>query len=104
MPNQEIAHGSLLAGQHPRPDAFTNTQVLLKRDGHRVLCKHFQPGEGLAPHHAPHEVLVVVLSGEMDITVAGSTQPYVAGDYVVFPAGTEHALRCIQAASMLLYL
>ena len=48
-------NGSLLAGAHPIDE--TSTHVLLKRDGHRVLRKRFAPGEGMAPHHAPHDVL-----------------------------------------------
>jgi quercetin dioxygenase-like cupin family protein len=99
----EIANGSLLTGTHTRSDD-ANTSVLLKRDGHRVLRKRFEPGQGMAPHHAPHDVLAVVLSGEMRITVADEANTYVAGDYVIFPAGTEHSLECLQAAQVLIYL
>ncbi|MDU0372047.1 cupin domain-containing protein [Hymenobacter endophyticus] len=99
----EFSNGSLLAGTHPRATE-TPTQVLLQRDGHRVLRKSFEPGQGMAPHHAPHDVFVVVLSGEMVITVGGQPQTYVAGDYVIFPAGAEHGLRCQQAAHVLIYL
>jgi|GEM_PF-3848437 len=68
MPN--LTKGSLLAGGQPLDEAPTH--VLLKRDGHRVLRKRFVPGEGIAPHHAPHDVLVMVVSGKMVITVAGT--------------------------------
>ena len=97
-----LTNGSLLAGAHPLDEAATH--VLLKRDGHRVLRKRFAPGEGMAPHHAPHDVLVVVVSGKMVITVAGVPQNYVAGDYVIFPAGAEHGLQCQEAAQVLIYL
>ena len=97
-----LTNGSLLAGAHPLDEA--STHVLLKRDGHRVLRKRFAPGEGMAPHHAPHDVLVVVVAGKMVITVAGIPQNYVAGDYVVFPAGAEHGLQCLEAAQVLIYL
>lgn len=99
----EPANGSLLAGSHSRSDDEA-TRVLLKRDGHRVLRKRFAPGQGMPPHRAPHDVLVVVLSGEMCILVTGAPATYVAGDYVVFPAGAEHALECVQAAQVLIYL
>ena len=98
----EITNGSLLAGAHPLDEAPTH--VLLKRDGHRVLRKRFAPGEGIAPHHAPHDVLVVVLAGKMVITVDSKPQNYVAGDYVIFPAGAEHGLQCAEAAQVLIYL
>ncbi|MCC2547796.1 cupin domain-containing protein [Hymenobacter sp. BT175] len=98
----EIAHGSLLAGPHTRPEQPNH--VLLKRENHRVLRKSFEPGQGMAPHHAPHDVLVVVLSGKLKITVAGDARLFQAGDYVVFPAGAEHALYCEEAAQALIYL
>lgn len=101
---ETTANGSLLAGRHARPASETLTQVLLKRDGHRVLLKRFVPGQGMAPHHAPHEVLAVVLSGILRITVSGTPHTYEAGDYVVFPAGAEHSLECLQAAQVLIYL
>ena len=97
----EITNGSLLAGAHTLDEAATH--VLLKRDGHRVLRKRFAPGEGMAPHHAPHDVLVV-LAGKMVITVDSKPQNYVAGDYVIFPAGAEHGLQCVEAAQALIYL
>ena len=98
----EITNGSLLAGAHPLDEAATH--VLLKLHGHRVLRKRFAPGEGMAPHHAPNDVLVVVLAGKMIITVDSKPQNYVAGDYVIFPAGTEHGLQCVEAAQALIYL
>lgn len=99
----EIVNGSLMAGTHPSPGP-TPTNILLKRDGHRVLHKRFEPGQGMAPHLAPNDVLVVVLCGEMLITVGGVAQTYVAGDYVLFPSGAEHGLVCQQAAQILIYL
>jgi len=99
----EFTNGSLLTGPHPRLDD-TPTSILLKRDNHKVLRKSFQPGQGMAAHTAPNDVFVVVLSGEMVITVADTPQTYVAGDYVIFPAGAVHALQCVQAAQILIYL
>lgn len=99
----EFSNGSLLAGTHPRLDQ-SSTNLLLKRDGHKVLHKRFEPGQGMVPHHAPNDVLVVVLAGEMVITVGGQAQTYVAGDYVIFPAGAKHGLQCQQAAQLLIYL
>ena len=98
----EITNGSLLAGAHPLDEAATH--VLLKLHGHRVLRKRFATGEGMAPHHAPHDVLVVVLAGKMVITVDSKPQNYVAGDFVIFPAGAEHGLQCVEAAQVLIYL
>ena len=89
----EFTNGSLLTGTYPRLDD-SPTSVLLKRDNHKVLRKSFESGQGMAPHTAPNDVFVVVVSGEMVITIADTPQNYVAGDYVIFPAGALHSLQC----------
>ncbi|RFP65697.1 cupin domain-containing protein [Hymenobacter lapidiphilus] len=100
----EATTGSLLAGHHAHPSpSDATTHVLLRREGHNIIHKHFGPGQGMAPHHAPHEVFVVVLSGELDITVLDQARHYIAGDYVIFPAGAVHSLHCPEAAQVLIY-
>ncbi|SDY48409.1 cupin domain-containing protein [Hymenobacter psychrophilus] len=100
----EATSGSLLAGAHAHPSPTdAATHVLLRREGHNIIYKQFGAGQGMAPHHAPHDVFVVVLSGKLDITVADQLRHYVAGDYVIFPANAMHSLHCLQAAQVLIY-
>ncbi|MFD2784682.1 cupin domain-containing protein [Hymenobacter rubripertinctus] len=100
----EVTSGSLLAGTHAHPSsANATTHVLLRREGHTIIHKQFDAGQSMAPHHAPHDVFVVVLSGELDITVADEPRHYVAGDYVIFPANAIHSLYCPQTAQVLIY-
>lgn len=57
----------------------------------------------MPPHHASVDVFVLVLEGQMDITLDEVKEQFGAGDYVVFPAGHTHALHCLQDARILIY-
>ncbi len=74
--------------------------------------------DSLPPHHAPTDVFVLVPDGQMDISLGGTplggtplggtpladeTNQFVAGDYVVFPAGMTHALTCVETARLLIF-
>ena len=52
---------------------------------------------------APVDVFVLVLDGQMDISVGDETSRFVAGDYVVIPADMTHALVCMETARLLIY-
>ena len=87
--------------------------TLADLSGKKVICKTFVPGDKMAPHHAPTDVFVLVLDGQMDISLGDETSEaspsemsssrFVAGDYVVFPAGMTHALSCVETARLLIY-
>ncbi|MDB5241378.1 MAG: cupin protein [Spirosoma sp.] len=81
----------------------SKTMVLADLTEKKVICKTFLPGDRMAPHHAPTDVFVLVLDGQMDISLEDETNRFVAGDYVVFPAGMTHALTCIETARLLIY-
>lgn len=62
----------------PRPVA---PEVLVKAAGGRALLFQYQTGEGLPPHtHADQAVIVAVLSGRLQLTVAGQASALKAGD------------------------
>ena len=63
----------------------SKTLVLAELTEKKVICKTFLPGDRMAPHHAPTDVFVLVLDGQMDISLEDETNRFVAGDYVVFP-------------------
>ena len=94
----------------------------------KVICKTFIPGDKMAPHSAPTDVFVLLLDGQMDISLGGiplgdpvvgnkilggtpqgdtplngETLRFGAGDYVVIPADTTHALTCVETARLLIY-
>lgn len=53
-----------------------------------------EPGGGVPTHrHAQHEERIVVLEGEMELTVRGAVRRLVAGESVVVEPGAKHAWR-----------
>ena len=81
----------------------TKTVTLADLSDKKVICKTFVPGDKMAPHFAPTDVFVLLLDGQMDISLAEETIRFVAGDYVVIPANMTHSLACMETARLLIY-
>jgi quercetin dioxygenase-like cupin family protein len=81
----------------------TKTMTLADLSGKQIICKTFIPGDKTAPDTAPVDVFMLVLDGQMDISLAEETTRFVAGDYVVIPANITHALACLETARLLIY-
>ncbi|AYA36039.1 cupin domain-containing protein [Hymenobacter oligotrophus] len=94
--------GSLLGGRHTAIGE-TKAQVLVDKQGQKVIFKTFRAGETMPTHDAPVDVLVTVLAGRLVITVEGAAAELEAGDYIVFPAGARHSLHCLHDARILIY-
>ncbi|WP_048825603.1 cupin domain-containing protein [Hymenobacter sp. DG25B] len=94
--------GSLLAGSHPAIGE-TKGQVLLDKNGSKVIFKTFQAGEVMPTHDAPMDVLVTVLAGRLIITVADTPTEVEAGDFLIIPAKERHSLACLEPARILIY-
>jgi quercetin dioxygenase-like cupin family protein len=60
-----------------------------------LLCRvTYEPGFGVASHSHEHtEQVMVVLEGDMTLTVAGETRTLGRGDVAVINRGVEHELR-----------
>lgn len=58
-------------------------------------------GSGPPPHQHPWEEIYVVLSGELDVVVAGVTHRITAGGVAHVPAGTVHGYRNVTDAHFL---
>jgi quercetin dioxygenase-like cupin family protein len=60
-----------------------------------LLCRvTYEPGTGVSRHaHSACEQVVVVLEGDLTVTVAGESRRLDAGDTVVIGRGLEHELR-----------
>ncbi|MFH1139314.1 MAG: cupin domain-containing protein [Pseudomonadota bacterium] len=62
----------------------------------------FDQGEGISSHSASGDALVQVLDGEALITIGDKKVTVAAGEAVVMPAGTPHALDAPVRFKMLL--
>lgn len=62
----------------------------------------FDKGEGLSPHTATGDAMVVVLDGEVKITIDGAENFLKSGDSIVMPANIIHSLDGINRFKMML--
>ena len=56
----------------------------------------------MSEHTAPYDVLVQVLDGEAEITIAGRPHRLRAGDMIVMPANLPHAVKAASRFKMML--
>jgi quercetin dioxygenase-like cupin family protein len=78
------------------------SRTLLKSKAGSVTLFAFDAGQELSEHSAPHDALVQVLDGEVEITIAGSPQRVGTGEALLLPANRPHALRALSPFKMLL--
>jgi len=60
----------------------------------------FDAGEAISTHEAGGDALVTVLDGTGEVTLAGVTHTVRAGESLVMPALTPHAVRAITPFKM----
>ena len=64
----------------------------------------FDEGEGLSEHTAPYDATVLVLDGEVEITVSGTKNVLNEGQMMIMPANQPHALRALKPFKMMLIM
>lgn len=58
-------------------------------------------GAAIPTHAHPHEQVVNMLEGELELVVAGAPRLLRAGDVYVIPGGVEHGARAVTEARVL---
>ncbi len=94
--------------------AFTNliayaehgiaSRVLAKVGTSNVTLFAFEKGQALSEHTAPFDALVLVLEGEMTLTIEGKSVKAGAGTITRMPAGIPHAVDADERSRMLLVM
>lgn len=82
---------------------ISNLDIVSRKDL-KIMLMAFDKGEGLNPHSAPGDALVIPLEGEATLTVADKTHEVKVGDQLVFPKNIEHSVRAKTKYKMLLVL
>ncbi len=77
---------------------------LVSKDGFRLVLMAFDAGEGLKPHKAPGDALVLALEGKARLLVGDKEVEIESGDQIVFPANVTHNVTAIKRFKMLLIL
>lgn len=80
------------------------SRVLAKTGGGNVTLFAFDAGQGLEEHTSPFDALVMVLEGDMVLTIGGETVHATPGAIVRMPGGVPHALLAPQATRMVLVM
>jgi quercetin dioxygenase-like cupin family protein len=86
------------------PDAGILSRTLHASDDAKVVLFGFAAGEELSEHTASRPVTIHVLSGELELTIAGERVAAVPGTWAHLAAGVPHALRARAPSAMLLTL
>ena len=85
----------------PAPASITS-RILAKTNGGNVTLFAFDTGQGLSEHTAPFDALVIVLDGQLKLTIGGKEMDASGGTVVRMPANVPHALDATEPSRMLL--
>ncbi|MGE5598213.1 MAG: cupin domain-containing protein [Bacteroidota bacterium] len=97
----EITHRVHPSGQSPRGVAV---QKLVDIPAAVVMRMALKPGEEVAPHLTPVDVLFYIESGSGRISIGREEEPVSAGDLVVSPKEIPHGLTAGPDGMMLLVI
>ena len=86
------------------PDGTRDPIVLHSDDAARAVLLVLRPGQALGDHQVKENAWVVVLDGEVEITVGSETAKCGAGTLTRFDADERHALASSRGARVLLML
>jgi quercetin dioxygenase-like cupin family protein len=78
------------------------SRTLVKKTTGTITLFAFDQGEGLSEHSTPHDAVVEVLDGTVEITIGGEPHRVSAGEGLLLPASIPHALSAITPFKMLL--
>jgi quercetin dioxygenase-like cupin family protein len=88
-----------------RPErAESTSRVIACTGGGSVTLFAFDAGEELGEHTTPYDALVVVLEGELRLTVGGAPVRAVSGSVVRLPANVPHAIESPGRSKMMLVM
>jgi quercetin dioxygenase-like cupin family protein len=83
-------------------DGAVVSRIVIKRDTGNVTLFAFDAAQELSEHTTPYEVLVQVVDGEAEITIAAKPYRLRTGDVIILPAHQPHAVKAISRFKMLL--
>jgi quercetin dioxygenase-like cupin family protein len=99
-PARAMGFGDMVAYQ---PGAVVS-RTLVKKNAGTVTLFAFDAGQGLSEHTAPFDALVEILDGEAELAIGGKLVVARAGQAVLMPANTPHAVNARTPFKMLLIM
>jgi quercetin dioxygenase-like cupin family protein len=83
-------------------DGAVVSRVIVKEKTGTVTLFAFDAGQELSEHTAPFNAMVLVLDGQVEITIAGQPLTVKTGELLVMPANQPHALKATTRFKMML--
>jgi len=80
------------------------SKTLLGAEEGTVTAFAFDEGQGLSEHTAPYDALVIIVEGEVDITISGKSHHLSEGEMIILPANKPHALKAVTKFKMILIM
>ena len=99
---QALAVPSNLLGLLDYQAGAVVSRTLIKKATGTLTLFAFDEGEGLSEHSTPHDAVVQVLDGTVEIRIGGRPYLVKAGEGLLLPAGIPHALTAVTPFKMLL--
>lgn len=78
------------------------SKEIVKKQTGTVTLFAFDKGQGLSEHITPYDALVFVFDGTAEITISGAKHEVKAGEFILMPAGSPHALSALIPFKMML--
>jgi quercetin dioxygenase-like cupin family protein len=85
-------------------DGSVVSREIVSRETGTVTLFAFDQGQGLSEHTAPYDALVILLDGEVEITISGIPHRVTSGEIIMLPAGEPHALKAVNRFKMMLVM
>jgi quercetin dioxygenase-like cupin family protein len=80
------------------------SRTLIDKESGTVTLFAFDGGQALSEHTAPFDALVIVVEGEVDITISGNVSHLKEGEMTILPALKPHALKAVTRVKMALVM
>jgi quercetin dioxygenase-like cupin family protein len=78
------------------------SRIVLKTKTGSVTAFAFDAGQELSEHSVPHDALIQVLEGKVDVRIDGELSRLSSGEAIVLPGGIPHAIAAPARFKMLL--
>ncbi len=98
-PKSQVLHMADLASYQ---DGSVVSRQITKEEAGNITLFAFDEGQELSEHTAPHDALVHVLDGEVQVRISGKPFGLGPGDAIIMPANEPHGLKALTKFKMLL--
>lgn len=85
-------------------DEAVVSRTLIKKKTGTVTVFAFDKGQALSEHTVPHDAMVQVLDGEVEITISGTPFRLLKNEMIILPANEPHAVQAVARFKMALIM